>query len=504
MHNSKEYLFLGILSYFNFPKIYVGEKVGEALKKMDLKKCSTNDNLLKNDMYFKGEKFFLKEMDDWIIYKIDNRTGKSSKNLKSGFYAMIFKKNNRYVISYRGSETFPLKEAYRDFIETDLLIGLGKRPLQFFEGVEIFEGLLKDGVNLSQISLTGHSLGGGIAQFVAIMSYKKYMQIPLTYTWNSVGIRRDGIVNLNDFLDYEKVLDKCGLTKSEKIIFRDFEESYNNFITKELKKNKIIKDRKTLLVDKNYDFKFSMTQEFIDSVAKQTNLKDILKRIPFKRKKELFLKKNFVEELFGIDEIVNKIYSSIKFQELINENKIFQDKIVNFCHSKDLVSFLFPHIGTTYQVDLNFLKKETIRFNKVLQNFNIFSKSIQNYHFEDVFIPFLDNNGMFSKDLSINYIASAIRRLIYKEVNFDREFLESYYLKKSLEKENYLEQKKKILFGMKKTKEDILYKEKIFNQIEKMEYDEVKKLWNKIINKAGSPYINTDIYDLIIFRENYY
>ncbi|MDP0489200.1 MAG: hypothetical protein Q7K36_06755, partial [Fusobacterium sp. JB020] len=350
MHNSREYLFLGILAYFNFPKNSIGKTIAEALKEMDLKKLSTNDNLLKNDVYFRGEKFFSKEMNDWIIHKIENRTGKSSQKVKSGFYAVVFKRKDDYVISYRGSETSPLKEAYRDFIETDLLIGLGKRPLQFFEGVEVFEGLIKEDIKLNQISLTGHSLGGGIAQFVAIMAYKKYMKIPLTYTWNSVGIKRDGIVNFDDFFEYEKILDKCGLTKDEKLIFNDFKESYNNFIIKELKKNKIIRDRKTLLVDKSYDFQFDMTQEFVDSISKQTNLKEILKRLPFKRRKELFLNENFLGKFFQIEKIVEKIYSAIKLQELINENEIFKGKIINFCHSKDLVSFLFPHIGTTYQV----------------------------------------------------------------------------------------------------------------------------------------------------------
>lgn len=504
MHNSKEFLFLGILSYFNFPKNSIGEKIGEVLSKMDLKNLSTDDNLLKNDICFKGETFFSKEMDEWEIYKIEDKTGKRIQGTKSGFYAVVFKKKNEYVISYRGSETSPLEEAYRDFIETDLMIGLGKRPLQFFDGLEVFENLMKEEkINLNQICLTGHSLGGGIAQFVAIMAYKKYMRIPSTYTWNSVGIRREGIINIDDFFDYEKILEKCGLTSNEKVIFKEFEESYKNFIIKELKRNKIIKDRKTLLVDKNYNFNFSITQDFIDSISKQTNLKDILKRLPFQRRKDLFLKENFIDELFQIENLVGKIYNGIKFQELINRNEIFQDKIINFCHSKDLVSFLFPHIGTTYQVDLDFLKKDTIKVKRFFKNLNIFSKSIQDYHFEDVFIPLLDNKGIFSKKVSVDYMASAIRKIIYKEINFDREFLGGYYLKKLIKKEDYLIIKKKILVGIKKTKEDILYKEKISNQLEIMEYEDFEILWEKVIGKMVSPYMNKDIYDLIVFRKNY-
>ena len=37
---------------------------------------------------------------------------------------------------------FPLEDAYKDFIETDLAIGLGKIPLQFYEGVEVYYNLV--------------------------------------------------------------------------------------------------------------------------------------------------------------------------------------------------------------------------------------------------------------------------------------------------------------------------------------------------------------------------
>lgn len=495
MHKAKDYLILSILSYFNFPKQSIGKKIREVVEEIDLKQLSSNDNLLKNEKYFRGKNFFSKEMNEWHIYKIYDRTRRNSENSKSGFYAVIFKKNNTYVVSYRGSETSPLKEAYKDFIETDLMIGLGRRPLQFFEGVEIFEKLIEEGIEIKNVELTGHSLGGGIAQFVAMLSYKKYKEIPYTYTWNSVGINRDGIIKIEDFFDYEKILKKCKLSEKEEVIFKEFEKTYTEFLVKELKMNKITKGK--------HEFKLHLEKKFLNFISKKTNLKELLKKFSLKRRKELFYEEKVLGNLFFTEKMAQKIYEGIKFQELVKKNKIFQNKVINFCHSKDLVSFLFPHIGFVYQVDQGFFKKDVDKSSNIFKNLNIFGKSLQSYHFEDVFIPLLNEKGFFSKELSINYMASGIRKLIYKESNFNREFLGGYYLKKEITEENYIEFKINILNALKKTKEEILYIEKIESQIKTMNYREIKKLWEKVIKKLVSPYINIDIYDLIIFRKEY-
>ena len=37
-----------------------------------------------------------------------------------------------------------------------------------------------------------------------------------------MGINRDGIIGVEDFIDYEKILDSCHMTEEEKEIFKDF------------------------------------------------------------------------------------------------------------------------------------------------------------------------------------------------------------------------------------------------------------------------------------------
>lgn len=505
MQTSKEYLLFSILSYYNFSEKNKNESALEALKEINFGKKNSNvDSIFKGDEYGRCSEFFNKELKKWKIYEIDNRTSSGNgNNSNSGFFAVIFTDGEEYVISYRGSETYPFEEAYKDFIETDLRIGMGKKPLQFWEGVEVFENLLKAGISLNKITITGHSLGGGIAQFVAIMIYKKYNYIPNVCTWNAVGINRDGIIGIEDFIDFEKVMTDCGLTDEEKEIVREFKSSYLEFFMKQLKKYKVIKDNRTALVDKYSTFYFQVNNEFVEELAKQTNFKQVFTKIPLKRRRELLIDKKIIDHFFQIDNIVEIIYEAVKFIKILNENKIFENNVINFCHSKDLVSCLFPHIGTTYQIDLDFLKKDLGTNSSFFRNLSIFKKSVQSYHFEDVFIPFLNEKGIFINLVSDNYVSSVLRKVIYLEYPFTKKFLGEFFSGNKISEDNFLKMKNNILTGIEKIGEDILYKDKVKSRIQFMEYEEINDLWERTIKKYPSPYISQDIYDLIVFRKHY-
>lgn len=505
MQTSKEYLLFSIISYYNFDEAAKGQLLETALEEINFgRNISSNANLFRDDAYGRCGEFFAGELKKWKIFDIDNRTGIGGNGKSnSGFFAIIFTDGDEYVISYRGSETYPFEEAYKDFIETDLRFGMGKKPLQFWEGVQVFEELLSSGIPFEKISITGHSLGGGIAQFAAIMLYKKYGVVPKVCTWNSVGINRDGIIGIEDFIDYDKILDSCHLTDEEKEIFAEFRQPYIDFFIKELKKMKIIKDNRTVLIDKYTTFYFHIDDVFIESLAKQTNFKQILNKIPMIRRREILLNENLIDKLFQIDNLTGILHEAEKFINTLNENKIFESKVINFCHSKDLVSFLFPHIGTTYQVDLNFLKKDAVRTSGFFRNLSLFKKSVQSYHFEDVFIPFLDSNGAFIDQISIDYTSSVLRRILYLEYTFTKDFLGNYFMKTEITKENFQKYKGEIINGIDKTGEDILYKDKVKAKIQLMDYEDIKILWEKTGDKMPSPYISQDIYDLIVFRKHY-
>lgn len=504
MQTSKEYLLFSILSYYNLKEETKGQFLIDSLKEIDFGRSTSNSNLFRDDIYGRCSEYFIDELQKWKIYEIDNRTGAGeNKNSKSGFFAIVFNKDDEYVISYRGSETYPFEEAYRDFIETDLRIGMGKKPLQFWEGLEVFENLLLRGIPFNKISVTGHSLGGGIAQFVAVMLYKKYKKIPKVCTWNAVGINRDGIIGIEDFIDYEKLINSCNLTKEEKEIFKEFKEPYLDFLLKELKKYKVIKDNRTVLFDKYSTFYFQIDNIFIENLLKQTNFKEILNKFSIERRKELLLKEDIIDKLFQIDNLTVILNRAVSFIKELNDNKIFENDVVNFCHSKDLVSFLFPHVGSTYQVDLNFIKKDAGK-SSFFRNFSIFKKSVQGYHFEDVFIPFIDTKGVFIDSISIDYISSVVRKALYLEYTFTKEFLGFYFMRLEIvTEESFKDIKDNIINGIDKIKEDILYKDKVKTKVQTMDYKEIKILWKKLILKTPSPYISQDIYDLIVFRKNY-
>lgn len=501
METSKEYLFLSILSYYNFPNNSEGKYIEDLIEDIDYVSLSSSSSILKNDLTRKQRRFFEKEIQEWEIYYIDDRTG--NKKSRSGFFAVVFQKKDKYVISYRGSETYPFEEAYKDFIEADLLIGLGKKPLQFWEGFEVYEELLRRGIDHKDISITGHSLGGGIAQFVAIMVYKKYKICPCVCTWNSVGIRRDGIIGIEDFIEYKKALLPCKLSEKELKSFDEFKDDYIEFIMKELKKQKIIKDNKTVLIDGDFNINFDLNQEFFQDLLKQTNLGKVLKKIPIFRRKQLLLQERIMDRLFLREDLANEIKEAKIFIEKLNENKVFEEKVINFCHSKDFVSCLFPHIGITYQVDLNFLKKDVSKLGRFFRNLKLFNKSFQEFHFEDVFIPLIDRNGVFTQKISEEYMASVIRKIIYFEKSFSIDFLAEYFSLKRKPYENAEKFQMALQKGIIKCQENILYKDKVLEAIRKMSDDELYNLWVKVLRKLPSPYSPKDIYDSIVFRKIY-
>lgn len=506
MQRAKDYLLLSMLSYCNFSeKDYKKSLVDIFSAKTFSKECNRNFKYYSLNDRIIFFKFFKEEFEKWEIVYIDNRRASSIESNATGFYSVVFKNKftGKYVISYRGSEKYPIEEAYKDFVETDLKIGLGQKPVQFYDGLDVFNKVYKK-FNLSKedISITGHSLGGGIAQYVALMVDKEKGFIPYTCTWNAVGINRDGIITILDFFNYEKLIENLKLEDFEKMYFMEFKDEYLNFFLKELKKSKIIKDNNKLLIGMDIELSPVIDESFIKNFLKNTSFNSVLEKLSKDTKTRILLNNRVFNTLFKVKNLSKELFDASYFIRKIKENTEYDEKIVNFCHSEDLTVSLFPHIGSVYQVDKKFIKKE-VRKKTLFSTFLFFTKSFQEYHDQEVFLPFLEmdgvRKGMFSKNLSIGYLGTIVRKVLTLEYCVERELLADYYEKINITQYNFRRIKNQILQAMKKSGDDVLYKDMAYIQIKDMEIAEFTKLWENLKLKTASPYRIQDIYDGILF-----
>ena len=114
--------------------------------------------------------------------------GFNSNKVNDGFYADIYRKGNEYVLAFRGTESSDLED-----LATDAGQALGSTVLssQYYKAKDIIVAMQKDCPKCS-ISITGHSLGGGLASVAGLAS-----GLP-TYTFNAAGINLNTIKDIKD------------------------------------------------------------------------------------------------------------------------------------------------------------------------------------------------------------------------------------------------------------------------------------------------------------------
>ena len=505
-----DYLVLSGLSYGDFKK----EDIGFSLEQILFLNSDSKKRLLSfpNEVWSYGgsdifENTFHDFLCEWKIIGIMNDTYKQGVE-KTGFYAIAFEKHGQIVISYRGTEVTSFGEAYKDFIETDLLIGVDKKPKQFEQGVEFYKEVLK--LEHKTMALTGHSLGGGIAQYVALISDLQNYGIPKVYTWNAIGINKIGILSLEDFLDFDSIIEKkYPSLKSNEMVYKRIKSNYYNYLIKLLKKNNYIKDKESIKKISKLDFKLELDEE---TEKKIENLLTLNNRslLPFFTKKEeqnnelIISPKVFIDDFFNEDMIYEELNRARKFIKIFKKNNKYDNYIINFVHSEDFTITLYSHLGSTYIINKGLMKSDE-KLHPFLKKMYAFTKSMRSYHMYQVFLPFFDfrgeKKGQIKKELSIDYIATEVRRIIYQEKNLSDDLLGFYYNRMELDSENYYKIKKNLLYGMTTTKADIKYLKESILMIKRMNFEIFKELWKKVQNKIGSPYIKKDIYDLITFHE---
>ena len=82
-------------------------------------------------------------------------------NEKTGFYACVLKKDKDIIIAYRGTD-FPR----RNDLGNDLKMPFSKLPAQAKDALELYDRTCKEYPSC-KVTVTGHSLGGSLAQIVA-------------------------------------------------------------------------------------------------------------------------------------------------------------------------------------------------------------------------------------------------------------------------------------------------------------------------------------------------
>lgn len=206
--SSMEYMVLSDLVYLNFDKNRDGGNKTLYDIFYDEEYKAIKDEILKgNDgirlRVEKGEDLIGEILKKWKVVAVkNNQEG-------TGFYGAAFQniESEEVVIAYRGTEPTVTGQAERDLAYTDGKIAAGLIPEQVKEGNELYNykelKTLKEAG--AEISVTGHSLGGGIAQYVAGMNNLG------GETFNGVGVA--GAAKING---YEFFVDNIKMTEDGK------------------------------------------------------------------------------------------------------------------------------------------------------------------------------------------------------------------------------------------------------------------------------------------------
>ncbi len=149
----------------------------------DAQQNATVEQMLKNlgkwDKRWEGTDIYYYELynriKDWYVYGY-------SKDTRTGYYATVYasRHSNDAVIAYRGSIPFDvigsdlasIKDAYNDWILNDvppIACDAESTKSQFYNAIETYNEILSFR-DTDEIAVTGHSLGGGLANTVSAYS----------------------------------------------------------------------------------------------------------------------------------------------------------------------------------------------------------------------------------------------------------------------------------------------------------------------------------------------
>lgn len=390
-----------------------------------IERDTANSKLMKPYYDFKGWQF---------IYSADNiKLFKERYDLEvenNGFFACAFMKDNDIVIAYRGTEPDTIEDIITD-LEIGFLNHSHSQLVCAYLFLEHIHSLYPD----KNINITGHSLGGCLAQYAFVCTNKKYP----TVTWNALGVgKHKNEVTENLFWGND-------ITKYLKIYSYDTKKKLENLL---LPNGKIIDDFLKLtedeMLDKIFREIYTPTKENIETGYYKVVEKEIGRvKVAFGTIPSSHNRENQNLSLEHDEELINELkISSIQIYWLLKGIKNYQlcfkttsNKIKNYYNSKDWTALLQTREGETVDVLTgDICEQEKTDDTKIKIAKQTLDKSGFNYHGVNDFLLYMNKEGMIEPGKYNEIFTKNLIKTIYEHVKPTNNSLKLKIFKENSEK----------------------------------------------------------------------
>lgn len=330
----------------------------------------------------------------------------------NGFYACAFQKENNVVIAYRGTDfSFKpedIKGTIKDMIQ-DIELGFmkenGSQLICAYMFLEYIKKMCKKEEEKEEkinIHITGHSLGGCLAQYVYVVTEKIYP----TVTFNALGLGKSKDKIKEDYLFGDDIQD-CIAENS----------AINKNLIKLLAvclcmKNPHLLLGASLLVVANNYLQSCEAEEIEENFINENN------EIALNGSDEEVIKE--IQEILEDDDLIAsaQVYWLLKGtqgMQRVNkaENIKAESEIINYYNHLDWTSLIAPRYGKcidvlTGSIILNDIVPDTKEF-LLNQDFNI------TYHGVNDFLLYMDENGKIRAGVfNITFTKNAMKTMFLK------------------------------------------------------------------------------------------